>query len=151
MSKTEQDAVNIRRMTNDDIHAVLALDWRAEGGRSLLSYKDIVALNLGGSLDVSFVAEVGGKVIGFVITRLAYLMIPFTEVCIVQGMLVEPDYQRRHIGTKLFEKLLEHCHSQGINTIRTLVEERNEELRQFVERLGFRRSHIVNYDRTFER
>jgi GNAT superfamily N-acetyltransferase len=151
MSKTEQEVVNIRPMMKGDIHAVLALDWKAGRTGSLLSYKDMVALNLGGSLDVSFVAEVGGKVIGFVITRLAYLMIPFTEVCIVQGMLVDPDYQGRGIGTKLFEKLLEHCHSQGINTIRALVEEHNEELQQFVQQLGFHRSPIVNWDKTFER
>jgi ribosomal protein S18 acetylase RimI-like enzyme len=150
MSKTEQEAVNIRPMTKDNIHAVLALDWKVGEGRSFLSYKDMVALNLGGALDVSFVAEVGGKIAGFVISRLAYLMIPFTEVCIVQGMLVDPDYQGRGIGTKLFEKLFEHCHSQGINTIRTLVEERNEELQQFVKRLGFHRSPIINYDKTFE-
>jgi ribosomal protein S18 acetylase RimI-like enzyme len=151
MNKTKQETVNIRPMTKGDIHAVLALDWRTARGHTHLSYKDMVALNLGGSLDVSFVAEEGGKIVGFVLTRLAYLMIPFTEVCIVQGMLIDPDYQGHGIGTKLFEKLLEHCHSQGINTIRTLVEERNEELRQFVERLGFRRSRIVNYDRAFEK
>ena len=150
MDKTEKVAVNIRPMTKDDIHAVLALDWKAGRTGSLLSYKDMVALNLGESLNVSFVAEVGGKIIGFVITRLVYLMIPLTEVCIVQGMLVDPDHQGGGIGTKLFEKLLEHCHSQGINTIRTLVEERNEELQQFVQGLGFHRSRIVNYDKTFE-
>jgi GNAT superfamily N-acetyltransferase len=151
MNKTEQEVVNIRPMMKDDIHAVLALDWKAGRTGSLLSYKDMVALNLGGSLDVSFVAVVGGKIVGFVITRLAYLMIPFTEVCIVQGMLVDPGYQGRGIGTKLFEKLFEHCHSRGINTIRALVEERNEELQQFVQQLGFHRSPIVNYDKTFER
>jgi ribosomal protein S18 acetylase RimI-like enzyme len=151
MNKAEKVAVNIRPMTKDDIHAVLALDWKAGRTGSLLSYKDMVALNLGESLNVSFVAEVGGKIVGFVITRLAYLMIPFTEVCIVQGMLVDPDYQGRGIGTKLFEKLFEHCHSQGIDTIRALVEEHNKELQQFVQQLGFRRSTIVNYDKTFER
>jgi len=150
MNKTEQEAVNIRPMTKDDIHAVLALDWKTGRRGGLLSYKDMVALNLGGSLNVSFVAEVGGKIVGFVLTRLAYLMIPFTEVCIVQGMLVDPDYQGRGMGTKLFEKLFEHCHSQGIDTIRALVEEHDKELQQFVQQLGFRRSTIVNYDRTFE-
>jgi len=150
MNKTEQEAVNIRPMTKDDIHAVLALDLKVGRTGSLLSYKDMVALNLGESINVSFVAEVGVKIVGFVITRLAYLMIPFTEVCIVQGMLVDPDHQGRGIGSKLFEKLFEHCHSQGIGTIRALVEERNEELQQFVKQLGFRRSRIVNYDKTFE-
>jgi ribosomal protein S18 acetylase RimI-like enzyme len=149
MNKTEQETVNIRPMTKGDIHAVLALDKTGMRG-SLLSYKDMVSLNLGGSLKLSFVAEVGGKIVGFVITQLAYLMIPFTEVCIVQGMLVDPDHQGRGIGAKLFKELFEHCQSQGINTIRALVENHNKELQQFVQKLGFRRGTIVNYDKTFE-
>jgi len=150
MSTMEKGTVNIRRMTRSDIDAVLALDEKFGRGRGGLSHKDLTAIGPGGPLDLSFVAEVGGKIVGFVINRLAYLMIPFTEVCIVQGMLVDPDYQGRGIGTKLFGKLLEHCHSQGINTIRALVEEHNKELQQFVQQLGFRRSPIVNYDKTFE-
>jgi ribosomal protein S18 acetylase RimI-like enzyme len=150
MNKMEQIAINIRPMRSDDIRAVLALDEKFGRGRGALSYKDLTAIGPGGPLDLSFVAEVDGKIAGFVINRLAYLMIPFTEVCIIQGMLVDPDYQGRGIGTKLLRKLLEYCHSQGINIIRALIEEHNEELRQFVQQLGFRRSTIVNYDKTFE-
>jgi len=150
MSAIEKETVNIRRMTRGDIDAVLDIDRKISGGRELITYRDMVAADPGGALDLSFVAEVGGKIVGFVINRLAYLMIPFTEVCIVQGMLVDPDYQGRGIGTKLFGKLLEHCHAEGINTIRTLVEEHNKGLQQFVQQLGFRRSPIVNYDKTFE-
>jgi ribosomal protein S18 acetylase RimI-like enzyme len=150
MSTIEKETVNIRRMTRGDIDAVLALDQKISGGREFITYRDMVAADPGGALDLSFVAEVGGKIVGFVINRLAYLMIPFTEVCIVQGMLVDPDYQGRGIGSKLFGKLLEHCHAEGINTIRALVEEHNKGLQQFVQQLGFRRSPIVNYDKTFE-
>ena len=150
MSNVEQSAVSIRPMTHSDIHAVLALDRKISKGRGLLGYKDMAATDPGGPLDVSFVAEVGGNIIGFVMSRLAYVMIPFTEVCILQGILVDPDYQSRGIGVRLLGKLVGYCQDEGINTIRALVEEGNDELRRFVERLGFRRSTIVNYDKAFE-
>jgi ribosomal protein S18 acetylase RimI-like enzyme len=150
MSNAKKDTINIRPMTRSDIHAVLALDRKAFGTHGLLTYKDMATIDPGGPLDVSFVAEVGGNIIGFVIARLAYVMVPFTEVCLIQGIFVDPDYQNRGIGSKLFRELLGYCQAEGINTVRTLVEEHNDELRRFVERLGFRRSAIVNYDKTYE-
>ena len=136
-------------MTHSDIHAVLDLDRKISKGHGLPSYKDMAFTDPGGPLDVSFVAEVGGNGIGFAISRLAYVMIPFTKVCVLQGILVDPDYQNRGIGVKLLGKLVAYCQEEGINTVRGLVEEGNDEFRHFVERLGFRRSTIVNYDKTF--
>jgi ribosomal protein S18 acetylase RimI-like enzyme len=150
MSNMEQSAVSIRPMTPSDIHAVLALVRKISKGHAPLSCEDMAATDLGGPLNVSFVAEVGDNIIGFVMSRLAYVMIPFTKVCILQGILVDPDYQSRGIGVRLLGKLVGYCQDKGINTIRALVPEGNDELKHFVERLGFRRSTIVNYDKTFE-
>jgi GNAT superfamily N-acetyltransferase len=104
----------------------------------------------GGPLDVSFVAGMGDKVVGFIVARVAYLMIPLTEVCLIQGILVEPGYQEKGIGSKLLEKLLDFCNEEGIHTVRGLVEERNAELKRVLERLGFRLSNVINYDKNFE-
>ena len=150
MSAIERETVNIRRMLRRDIDAVLALDWKIGGGRGLISYNDMAAADIGGPLDLSFVAETDGKIIGLLLTRLAYLMVPFAEVCIIQGIAVDPDYQRRGIGSRLVNELLSHCHAEGINKVRALIDEGNTELRRFAESLGFRRSNIINYDKTFE-
>jgi GNAT superfamily N-acetyltransferase len=150
MSDAKQDKVIIRPMTRSDIHAVITLDRKFAGTRGFLSYKDLATIDPGGPLDVSFIAEIEGNMVGHLIARLEYVMIPFIEVCLVQGILVDHDYQGRGIGSRLFRELMDYCQSEGINTIRTLVEEHNDELRRFVARLGFHRSTIVNYDRTFE-
>src|SRR4030042_29780 len=105
----KKDDVNIRPMTRSDIHAVLILDRKMSEGRGVLSYKDMAAIDPGGPLDLSFVAEVEGKVIGFIIARLAYVMIPLIEVCIIQGILVDSDYRGRGIGGKLLDELLDYC------------------------------------------
>lgn len=150
MRGEEKGAVIIRPMMRSDIHAVLALDRKLGGGRSRLSHKDMAATEPGGPLDVSFVAEMGGAVVGFIISRVAYLMIPLTEVCLIQGMLVDPDHQEHGIGSKLLERLLDFCHEEGIHTVRGLVEERNDELKRMLARFGFQRSYITNYDKNFE-
>jgi ribosomal protein S18 acetylase RimI-like enzyme len=150
MSKVDKGTVTIRPMMRSDIHDVLALDRKLSGGHAFLSHKDMAATEPGGPLDLSFIAEIDGKIVGFIISRIAYLMIPLTEVCLVQGILVDPDHQEHGIGSKLFEKLLDFCNEEGIHTVRSLVDERNNELRRLVERLGFRKSNIINYDKNFE-
>ena len=150
MSTKKKDSIKIRPMTRSDIHAVLILDRKIGKGRGILSYKDMAATDPGGPLDLSFVAVDKDTVIGFIMTRLAYLMIPFTEVCIIQGMLIDSQYQGRGIGGQLLHGLLDHCYAEGINTIRALIPDKNRELKNFFEAHGFRRSTIVNFDKTIE-
>jgi len=151
MGAAEKGEVNIRRMASRDIDAVLAIDRRiSEGG--LITYKDMLAADPGGALDLSFVSEVDGQVVGFILARLTYVGVPFIEIAIVQAIVVDPDYQRRGIATRLVHALLGHCHTEGVrvNTIRIVLDENDTGLRRFFERLGFRRSELINYTRTFE-
>jgi len=146
----KESAVNLRRMARSDIDAVLDIDRKISGGRGLITYRDMVAADPGGALDLSFVSEVDGKVVGFILARLTYVGVPFIEIAVVQAIVVDPDYQRRGVASRLVNALLEHCHAEGINTIRAVLDERNTDLKRFFQRLGFRRSELVNYVRTFE-
>ena len=151
MQKGETGEIKIRRMTRDDIKAILAMGGKIVGERiAPRGTRDIVVTVPGDPLDMSFVAEIGNNVIGAVIARVAYVGIPFSEVCLIHGIVVDPIYQRRGIGSKLINRLLDHCHAEGISPVRALVSERDSQLKQFVEGLGFRRSNIINYDRASE-
>ncbi len=146
MDATKRDAVNmrIRRMAHSDIDAVLAL---AQSG---ITYRDLAASDLGGPLDMSFVAEADDRVIGFILARVQYIMIPFTEVCLVHSIAVADEYRMKGIGARLVSELQSHCIAEGIHTMRALVEQRDTGTRLFVEYLGFHRSNVINYDKTVE-
>jgi ribosomal protein S18 acetylase RimI-like enzyme len=146
----KEGEVNLRRMSRSDIDAVLNIDRKIGGGRGLITYRDMVAADPGGALDLSFVAEVAGKIAGFILARLTYVGVPFVEIAVIQAIVVDPDYQRRGIASQLVNALLGHCHAEGINTIRAVADERNADLKRFFQRLGFRRSELVNYTKTFE-
>jgi ribosomal protein S18 acetylase RimI-like enzyme len=151
MRKTKEAKVKIRRMTRNDIHEVLFLDRIITGQRrDVIKYEDIASANPGTPPDMSFVAEIGGKMVGFAINRSTYLMVPLTEVCIIHAILVHPDYRGLGIGGKLIEALLKHCRTEGINTVRALIPRDNKELQAIFRRHGFNRSRIVNFDKTFE-
>lgn len=151
MSKAEEAKLAIRRMTRNDIHEVLFLDRIITGHRrDVIKYEDIASADPGTAPDMSFVAEIDGKMVGFSINRSTYLMVPLTEVCIIHAILVHPDYRGLGIGAKLIDALLKHCQTEGIETVRALIPRGNEELQALFKRQGFKRSPIVNFDKTFD-
>ena len=162
MSAMEKGTVNIRRMARSDIDAVVAIynkirEEKIPGiKRSRLSYRgpltheEVASTNPGGPLDLSFVAEVNGQVVGFIWSRLSYVGIPVDEVGVIHMLIVDPDYGRRGIANRLVNALSEHCHTKGINTVRAVVDERHWELQNYFQSLGFRRSELVIYTKTFE-
>jgi len=151
MSNVKEAEVNIRRMTRDDIHEVLVLDRIVRSDeREVIKYEDVASVNPGTPPDLSFVAEIGDRMVGFSINRSMYLMVPLTEVCIIHAILVHPDYRRHGIGRKLIQAIVNHCQTEGIKTVRILIPRGNKELRDLFERQGFQRSRIVNFDKTFE-
>jgi N-acetylglutamate synthase-like GNAT family acetyltransferase len=150
MGNPQDIQVAIRRMSRDDIDSIINLTRKFAGGSSSITYRDMAATDPGGPLDLSFVALVGGWLAGFIIARLAYVYIPFTEICLMHGIVVDPDYQRHHIGSRLVNELLNQCQLEDIYTVRALVNERDSDIKRFIEGLGFQRSRIINYDKTFE-
>jgi len=132
----------IRKMSKDDFDAILAL------GGNLIELEDLVLSEPGEALDLSFVAEEDGQVVGFNLARIQYVGIPLIKVCVIGGVVVEHEYRRHGIGYKLIAEMFECCRKNGVLTVRALVDTNDEQLRRFIESLGFRRSTIDNYDRT---
>jgi len=150
MSAVGRDAIDIRRMTDSDLDRVLDLIKKITKGKSRITYRDLVANNPGGSLDMSLVAEARGQMVGFIMARVEFVYVPLLEVCLIQTIGVDPEYQGRRIGSTLIQKLIERCHLEDVATIRALVAQDDEPLRRFIEDLGFHSSSIVNWDKTFE-
>jgi len=150
MSAIGRDVIKIRRMTHGDIDAVLVLANKITNVKTRVTYKEMAAYDPGGPLDLSLVAEVKGQIGGFVMARLQYIYIPFIEVCLIHAIVVDPEYQRHHIGALLVNELSNRCHLQDINTIRALVRQGDKKLQSFIEHLGFHPSSMLNWDKTFE-
>jgi ribosomal protein S18 acetylase RimI-like enzyme len=148
VSAREMSPMNVRRITPSDLDGVLALINKITKGESSITYRDLVANYPGGPLDLSLVAELNGQMVGFILARLEFVYIPFVEVCLIDAVGVDPEYQGRRVGSALVQKLIDRCRLEDIDTIRALVAQDDEPLRRFVEYLGFRPSNITNYDKT---
>jgi ribosomal protein S18 acetylase RimI-like enzyme len=133
-------SIDIRPMTNSDIKPVVAIWW------SPIAKKEIQISHLKGNLGFSFIAEVGGILAGFILARTAYLGIPIDEVCVIHALVVRPEYQRQGIGGLLIKEVKNTCTAKGISTMRALVPQNNSKLMNYLQRIGFHDSRIINLD-----
>lgn len=152
--------VKIRPMERDDINALLAVyskirEEKLPGvKRSRLSYRgdmtfdEVASTNPGGPLDLSCVAEIDGEVVGFIWGQLAFAGIPVDEVGIIRVLIIDPDYQKQGIATKLVDAMVKRCHDRGVKTLRAVIDERHWELQNYFQKLGFQRSELLIYTKT---
>jgi ribosomal protein S18 acetylase RimI-like enzyme len=136
-----KSGVTIRPLVRSDVGPVLGFWWS-----SFIANKDMVASQIGGRHDLSFVATFEGYLVGFILARIEYLGIPIKEVCVIHAVAVEPKYQGQGIGSLLINELKSTCKSRGIPTMRAFVAENDKKLMSYFERLGFHRSDIINLE-----
>jgi ribosomal protein S18 acetylase RimI-like enzyme len=141
MNTNVPDKVILRRMQLGDIKSVLAL------GKSGLTFQDLASADPDGPLAMSFVADAGNRVIGFVLARAHFVGIPIHKVCVIHAITVDSDYQSQGIGTQLLSELQSKCEEKDIQIMRILVPQNNMRMRNYVSMLGFRYSNFVNYDK----
>jgi ribosomal protein S18 acetylase RimI-like enzyme len=151
--------VTIRPMERGDIESIIAIyskirEEKIPGvKRSRLSYREamtyaeVALTNPGGPLDLSMVAEADGKAVGFIWSGLAYVGIPIDQVGLIYMLIVDPDYQKKGIAGKLVNSLIKRCRDRKINTIRAVLDEREWELQNYFQKLGFKRSELTIFTR----
>jgi N-acetylglutamate synthase-like GNAT family acetyltransferase len=146
--EVKKDSVKVRHVMHYDIDSILSLHKRIGVKQSNIAY--MISSGFGGPMDFSFIAEVDRKVVGVVIAHLMYVYIPITELCLINGIMVDPQYKRHHLGSKLVDELIKFCRTQNVTTIRALAEDTNKELNEFVQYHGFHPSKIVSWDKILE-
>jgi ribosomal protein S18 acetylase RimI-like enzyme len=141
MKTLDRNAVKIRRMVSDDITPTIGIWWAD------IPEKEMVTTQLRDPLDLSFIAEHEGVLIGFILARLVYAGLPMTGTGVASLIAVSPEFQKRGVGTMLIDAFEKYCQSKGIKTIRAIVPEKDTAMIKYFTRVGFRRSEMVNFDK----
>ena len=140
--------VKIRPMEPEDINGILEVDRKISGMDRAVTYQDLVRKGLGGEVDVSFMAEVGDQLVGFILAYLTYVREELSEACAIQIFGVDPAYQKQGIASKLIQALMEKCRTKKIKLIRVMLAERDGDLQGFFKRLGFERGRYIEYSKS---
>ena len=141
MKAIEKSAVKIRRLTSNDITSTLGIWW------SNIPDKDVMVAQLQSPLDLSFIAEYEGILVGFILAELQYAGFPTTGTGVVFLIAVNPEYQQHGIGTMLIEALEKHAKLKGIGTVRVVVPQTDVKNIKYFTKAGFNKSVMINYDK----
>lgn len=163
MVQSGNNETKIERMSNGYINDVLAVYEKLGAARSTnpkysrnkpeenaLTYEQMATTGLGGDYDLSYVYKLNNRVVGFVWGRLAYVGIPVQLVGFVHMIIVDPDFQRKGIASDLLDAVARQCAEKEVDTIRTVVGERDWDLSTFFHEAGFDNSGLLIYTRTIK-
>jgi ribosomal protein S18 acetylase RimI-like enzyme len=142
----DNDTIKIRRMVKTDLEAVKEIDALLVGEERVLSWP----LSVETTLELyrpalSFVAEVGGKVVGFLLGDIRRERYDIGIGGWIDMFGVAPEYQRKGIGHRLMLAFWAEC--QPYVKTNVIVREDDERLIRFLTLMGYRKGKLINFER----
>jgi ribosomal protein S18 acetylase RimI-like enzyme len=99
---------------------------------------------------VSFVAELNGKVVGFIITYILYGAFGVEKSAWIGLFGVDPKYMGRGVGERMAHQVFDSLKEMGIKSIFSSVGWDSTDLLSFFKSLGFDRSNFINLEKTVD-
>ena len=100
--------------------------------------------------EAPFVAELDGRVVGFMISYIVTLGFGAEECAYIATMGVHPRYMGQGIGTEMTEEIFKFYKALGITRVYTSVRWDSTDLLSFCKTMGFQRSEFINLKRELE-
>lgn len=143
MTEQQEDAITVRPVGELDIGEIAAIDEKIGGAYRPAVWEKRVFYYIRRDPEGSFVAEAGGRVVGFMLGEVRsgeFGMERPTGWVEVLG--VDPDFRQRSIGRLLADAMLGHFRQRGAVEVRTLVDDSMPQIAGFFRALGFRPSRL---------
>jgi ribosomal protein S18 acetylase RimI-like enzyme len=135
--------LHIRPADEMDISAIVGIDEKISGKYRPEVWERRIGYYLRRDPESSVVAEVDGKVVGFMLGEVRAGEFGLEEPTgWIEVLGVDPAHRGKALGRKMAEAMLEHFRRQGAHTVRTLVDEEMAELLDFFRSVGFEPSSL---------
>lgn len=130
--------IRIRVLDELDISDIVAIDEKIGGRYRPEVWERRIGYYLRRAPEASLVAEVDGKVAGFMLGEVRSGEFGLEEPTgWIEVLGVDPEHRGKALGRRMAEAMLEHFRSQGAHSVRTLVDEQREDILRFFSSLGF--------------
>jgi len=136
--------IKIREMKVEDLEGVLDIERETKGDSRAATYAPVPDSCIGGEMDASIVAEVGDKIVGFVLGRVVRSPTELRSVVWIELIGILPEYQHKGVGRKMVEAWKERCRKKGINKVHVMVNWRDWWMLSFFQSLGFSRGELTD-------
>lgn len=130
--------IRIRPLDELDIGSIVRIDERISGIYRPEVWERRVTYYLRRDPECSQVAEVDGKVVGFMLADLRGGEFGLEEPAgWVERFGIDPDHRGRDLGKQMFAAIVHRLSDQGAHSVRTLVDTRDGQIGGFLSALGF--------------
>jgi len=134
----------IRKLQIDDAESICRIQESITKEPITIDYRKVAEEEAKNKDGVSFVAEVDGKVVGFMITYVIYGGFGLEKSAWIGLFGVDPKYMGQGIGQRMAQEAFLVLRKLGIKNIFTSVRWDSTDLLSFFKSLGFDRSNFIN-------
>lgn len=144
------DHVVIRKLKIEDAEDVTKIHGAITQSEVEIDFKRVTAEQERKEEDAGFVAEIQGKVVGFMISSVVSGGFGTENSAWITLFGVDPKFMGQGIGKKLADETFQFYKERGIKNIYTSVRWDSTDLLSFFKTLGFDRSDFINLRRPIE-
>jgi predicted N-acetyltransferase YhbS len=139
--------VKIRTLKREDLDAIVEIDERVLGENRRNYWERKLELMNNKSSQISLVAEMEGKVVGFILGDVSGWEFGVPEtIGWIDTIGIDPASQKKGLATALARELIQNLKALGVKTIYTLVSWNDWDLLQFFHAMGFSRGDMINLE-----
>ncbi len=140
----------IRKIRPEDAPEITAIHSTITKPPAVIDFKQIIEDQVQKNEDVSYSAELNGKVVGYMISYIVFGGFGLKKSAWIATLGVHPKYMGEGIGRILAEKLVTVYREKGIDYIFTTVRWDSVDLLSFFKTLGFNRSDFIHLTKKLE-
>jgi ribosomal protein S18 acetylase RimI-like enzyme len=141
--------IRIRPADELDISEIVGIDEKISGQYRPEVWERRMGYYLRRDPEASVVAEVDGKVVGFMLGEVRSGEFGLEEPTgWIEVLGVDPGHRGKALGRRMAEAMLEHFRRQGAHSVRTLLDEDSGEILEFFRSVGFEPSSLRAFVRT---
>jgi len=142
--------LTIRRLEARDANDISRIQEAIAKELGAINYQKIVEEEATKEDRVSFVAELDGKAVGFMVAYILYGAFGLEKSAWIGLFGVDPKYMGQGIGRSMAKKVLHVLKQMDIKTVFTSVRWDSTDLLSFFKSLGFDRSNFINLEKILD-
>ena len=133
-----ETTIVVRTVNEHDLEAIVDIDAASSKRRRPQYFRSIFDRTKSSPMQVSLVAEIDGRIVGFLLASVYYGEYGIAEpTASIDAIGVRPDVRRQRVGHELMEQLRSNLSAIGVTTFRTEVSWDRMELVAFLASEGF--------------
>ena len=138
------DKIRIRKLKAEDAEDISRIYSSITQKPVMREFKRILREQAQRDENACFVAELQGKVLGYMISYILSGGFGLKKSAWISQFGVDPKFMGQGIGDRLAREIFKYCKKNGIKDIYTSVRWDSTDLLSFFKTLGFDRSNFIN-------